>query len=167
MKGKKADNPIAITLLVFIAVTLVAMALFVFNSESNRASVEIGNPEYLNGAYIDENQINFYIDNAVMRAASLPYNQKDEPILKKEFLNNLIVELKKDYSSDSDVLKNIASGLNENSIKLDGDNVTVSVRVSLKEDYSKIRVSYVYDKTFTRQLCYCKEGQVCQCNLNS
>lgn len=147
MKLMNKRGDVAILALVILSVILLGSTLFVFYNNSSKISSEINDARFLNVIYLKEQQIDFYINEAIDRS------------LKKSFdENSFLLEFKKNikfYDKDNilvrEELLRIAEEVNENNAEY-GKELVLNVKIQVVAREKDMIVTYDYDKKFVRKL---------------
>lgn len=147
MKVMNKKGDIAILALVMLSVILLGSTLFVFYTNSAKISSEINDARMLNAIYIKEQQIDFYVNEAVDRSFKKSF---DENSFLLEFKNNLRFYDKNDILVREELLK-IAEEVNENNIEY-GKELVLNIKTEIVVKEKDMIVSYNYDKGFVRKL---------------
>ncbi len=147
-KEKKAD--ISILLLVLMTVILVVTVTFIFYKNTQNSGLQIKDSKFLDEIYMEENQVNFYIDEIMDRSVAGINGDRSQ------FIQNFRNELPK-YIENGEFL---APELKQLGAQLDGDNVRIDngivyANFSIKIEKffgDNIMVSYLYEKEFRKTL---------------
>lgn len=149
-KNKRANIPI--TLLVLMALVLTLAALYSFNTHANRVSAEIKDSRFLDYIYSKENEINFYINDIVEKAAvkTVAIN----PDTKSLFMDNFKKELlkyKKNETFAPEELSQVEQQINLNNIEINDREVSINLSIKIEKKFQdKFIISYLYNKKFSK-----------------
>lgn len=148
--NKKAD--IEVLFLVFMAVVLTGTALILFNINSNTIKTEIKDSRYLDDFYVNENYINFYV-NEIMDKAVTDFKYEDG---KEKFIENFNNELQKYTNNGVFVIPELnqvnLQVINDN-VELNTDSVSINLNIKIEKSFNdKFNATYGYNKKFTRKI---------------
>ncbi|MEK6878214.1 MAG: hypothetical protein AABY22_01325 [Nanoarchaeota archaeon] len=143
--NKKADA--AVLALVMLSVILFGATLYTFNVNSSKVVSEISDARFLNNIYLKEQQIDFYVNEAIDRSLISSFDK-----------NSFVLEFKKNlklYDKDDvlvrESLLDIADKIKDENIQYD-EKLLLNVKTQIVEKNNKIIVSYNYNKYFSRIL---------------
>ena len=146
-KEKKAD--ISILLLVLATFVLVVTVTFIFYKNTQNSGLQIKDSGFLDEVYLEEDIVNFYINDIIDKSIVGVGNDKGK------FIYNFRNELPR-YIENGEF---IAPELRQLGAQFDGDNVRIEngiiyAKFSIKIDknFGDNMVSYLYEKEFTRKL---------------
>ncbi|MEK6935381.1 MAG: hypothetical protein AABW67_01200 [Nanoarchaeota archaeon] len=151
-KNKKAD--VAITLLVLMTLVLAGATLFIFNINQGKVETSIGDYSFLNSVYLKENQIDFYVNNALDEVIkNFEVNSG-----KDKFIEEFKTELEK-YKVDGKFiileLEKVEEQVQTDKFVFDsvGKKIILKLDIRLDEKPSKdMTIAYAYTKTFEKTL---------------
>lgn len=143
--NKKGD--VAILALVILSVILFSISLYIFNVNSNKVIGNINDARFLNNIYLKEQQIDFYVNEAIDRSLKKSF---DENSFILEFKNNLKFYDKNDVLVREELLR-IAEEINENKVEF-GEELVLNIKTEIVVKEKNIIVSYNYDKKFVRNV---------------
>jgi hypothetical protein len=138
---------VAILALVILSVILFGAALYAFNINSSKVISEISDARFLNNIYMKEEQIDFYVNEAIDRSL---VNGFDKNNFLSEFKNNIKLYDKDDILVRENLL-NIANDIKDSDVQYDKELI-LNVKTQIVEKNDKIIVSYNYNKQFVRSL---------------
>jgi len=142
--NRKADASIVV--LVLLSVLLLGAALYIFNTNNNRIVSEIKDVRSLNGIYLKESQLNFYINEAIDLTVSNGYVGASGFVLGLK--NNLRRFDNKDILVSEDLLR-VAEELKEGNVKVDG-GILVDVNTQIVDKNDEIIITQNYRGLFIR-----------------
>jgi len=147
MRNKKAS--IATIVLVFMTVALAGVSLFIFITNTNKVGGNIVDSRILDGVYVKENAVNFYINEIMAKAIA----KSDFGYGKGDFIDNFKKELEK-YKLNEDFvveeLEQLGDQINDENVRVLDNKVYLNVKIEIKLNPDKFKIAYVYEKEFVR-----------------
>lgn len=146
MKNKRANIPI--TLLVLMSLVLTVYALYSFNTNTNKISTEIKDSRFLDYVYSRENEINFYVNNIVEKAALK--SSGDRSLFIDNFKKELL-KYKKNETFAPEELSQVEGQINNENVEINDKEVSVNLSVKIEKKFQdKFIISYLYNKKFSK-----------------
>ena len=146
MKKMNKRGDVAILALVIFSVILFGMALYVFNTHTDKITGQIEDARFLNSMYLKESQIDFYVNEAIDRTVEGGFVESSGFILGLK--NNLRMYDKEDISVREDLLR-IVEEIDESDVQF-GERVVVSINIQIVDKTDEIITTYNYNKQFVR-----------------
>lgn len=153
ISGKKAD--VAITLLVFMVLLLVAATLFIFVSDSAKKDNDLTKIGLLGEVYAREEQINYYLQDITDKAGS-------ESQTKEEFIKNFKSEFEKYKNPDGSYIMEefnfIEFQIKDENFNFDDKTKTfsakfdISIKGTIGDAGNSFFVNYDYRKESTTKI---------------
>ena len=156
MKGKKANTPIGILILVVMSIILCSFTLLSFHSRNGDLSELIG-VDHLSGIYSKEVIINYYINNIIEKSSKGLTGD-----LKTDFINNMKSEIVK-YKDEgsfivselSQVDEQINNGEFADKININDEIIEVEFNIKIKDEVINekrvLKAEYEYTKVFSKK----------------
>lgn len=144
-KKKKAMS-ISIVLLVLATLVLSSFALFTFYTREKKIQEEIHITRFLENIYSREEQINFYINEAMENAAA---KSQDE----NEFIDTFRQELNK-YKDGGFIIPELGQieAQIDDAVEVGEENATAEFQITLEEKGEIFSASYTYTEKFEKAL---------------
>ncbi|MDP2925532.1 MAG: hypothetical protein Q8N99_04115 [Nanoarchaeota archaeon] len=153
-KSKKAADSLSTTLLVFMALSLVLLTLYMFNKDVRAYSTKVENSKLIDSAYLKENELDFYINNILEKSIlNISSQSKD---IKKDFIDNLKKELYKHKVDGSFIIEElflIEPQLIEDNIELKQGKIFLKLNLKIDKtlftkEKKELLISYSYNKIY-------------------
>tara|TARA_Y100000310_G_C20681397_1_gene816154 strand:- start:645 stop:1076 length:432 start_codon:yes stop_codon:yes gene_type:complete len=142
--NKKADA--SITVLILLVIVLLGYSLYVFNTNSSKIISEIKDVRSLNEIYLKEQQIEFYINEAMDMTLEQGYAGSGGFVeVVKENLKRFD---KEDISVREDLLK-IADEIQPSNVQI-ADEIALNIQIQLVNKNKGIIITKDYAKKFIR-----------------
>jgi len=145
--NKRAD--ISVSLLVLMTIVLLISSIFIFITNINKVGAEVIDVKFIDEVYVRENEIDFYVNEAMTRAVK----NFDQGYGKQDFIVQFKKELE-NYKVDGEyVLKelgDVEKQITENNIKIEDNKVSINLIIKIIDDTGEFSIAYSYQKEFKK-----------------